>query len=198
MGVRGIFTRRRSKPDRDPPARVAEREVASAIVHGGTPIRPLYRGWVRGGRVAEGSRSSFQRKQKRGATPLCLALRPSCCLRVAIYMAGVRTLVTYVTKSSLVLVPVRIDLREVRPLFRNEILRKDGLYRARGLAGSTIDANLRIDVEHRVLRETCLILSRMNAVDRTNLNAGGVFGSDARLSNHICHFCVFLATADII
>src|SRR5712672_4446397 len=58
--------------DRDPPARVAEREVASAIVHGGTPIRPLFRGWVRGGSVTEGPRSNdcsnFQGKEKRGVT----------------------------------------------------------------------------------------------------------------------------------
>src|SRR5436190_15270342 len=44
--------------DRDPPASVAEREVASAI--GPRKARPFARStvvWVRGGRVAEGSRS---------------------------------------------------------------------------------------------------------------------------------------------
>src|SRR5438045_1934994 len=41
---------------RDPPARVAEREVASAIGPQGHAHSPAPRGWVRGGRVAEGSR----------------------------------------------------------------------------------------------------------------------------------------------
>src|SRR6266536_1599481 len=59
---------------RDPPARVAEREVASAIGPQGHAHSPAPRGWVRGGRVAEGSRATHRilcKEQKRGVTPLC-------------------------------------------------------------------------------------------------------------------------------
>src|SRR5207253_871873 len=61
---------------RDPPARVAEREVASAIGPRRHAHSPAPRGWVRGGRVAEGFRATrrtifFSKEQKRGVTPLC-------------------------------------------------------------------------------------------------------------------------------
>src|SRR3989442_3890345 len=59
---------------RDPPARVAEREVASAIGPQGHAHSPAPRGWVRGGRVAEGSRATrrkFFKEQKKGVTPPC-------------------------------------------------------------------------------------------------------------------------------
>src|SRR6266851_8925808 len=58
---------------RDPPACVAEREVASAIGPQGHAHSPAPRGWVRGGRVAEGSRATRRKflKNKKGA------LRPS-------------------------------------------------------------------------------------------------------------------------
>src|SRR5882672_4988523 len=54
---------------RDPPARVAEREVASAIGPQGHAHSPAPRGWVRGGRVAEGSRMTRRKflKNKKGA-----------------------------------------------------------------------------------------------------------------------------------
>ncbi len=69
---------------RDPPARVAEREVASAIVHGGTPIRPLCRGWVRGGREAEGSRRISQRTKG--------ALRPFVAVHAARFDVWMKTI----------------------------------------------------------------------------------------------------------
>src|SRR5437870_7525751 len=65
---------------RDPPARVAEREVASAIGPRRHAHSPAPRGWVRGGRVAEGSRvihRKFSKEQKRGVTPLCCRCRPN-------------------------------------------------------------------------------------------------------------------------
>src|ERR1044072_9171617 len=58
---------------RDPPASVAEREVASAI--GPRKARPFARStvvWVRGGRVAEGFRSGrlvVRDQKKEGGTP---------------------------------------------------------------------------------------------------------------------------------
>src|SRR6266498_1144613 len=78
--------RRRStfgqETDRDPPASVAEREVASAI--GPRKARPFARStvvWVRGGRVAEGSRSvaCFSMiKKKRAVRPLGQLLLSIC------------------------------------------------------------------------------------------------------------------------
>jgi len=56
-------------PSRPSGSRCREREVASAIVHGGTPIRPLFRGWVRGGRDTEGSRSTGRSRFSKNPCP---------------------------------------------------------------------------------------------------------------------------------
>src|SRR5712671_5177278 len=55
-------------------------------VHGGTPIRQLFRGWVRGGSVTEGSRSrgcSNVKETKKGA------LRPFVCLAAVLLWPSV-------------------------------------------------------------------------------------------------------------
>src|SRR5438552_11166788 len=107
------------------------------------------------------------RKRKRGVTPPL----PSGSIAVldGIYFRIISNLVSGVTKISRrpILVPVRVDRRVLRPFLGHEVGWKDRLHRARGLAGSTIDANFRVDVEHRVRREIRLILPGMDAVDGT-------------------------------
>jgi hypothetical protein len=75
-----IRTAARSRPSG---TRCREREVASAIVDGGTPIRPLFRRWVRGGHVTEGPRSNgcsqIFKENKKGALRPLVCLSANCC-----------------------------------------------------------------------------------------------------------------------
>jgi hypothetical protein len=73
----------------------------------------------------------------------------------------------------------------MRPLLGNEVGREDRLDRARRLARSAVDADVRVDVQQRLLLEIRLVLARVDAVDRADLDAGGVLGVDARLSNYV-------------
>src|SRR6266849_6284447 len=98
------------------------------------------------------------------------------------------TLVTSVTNHNpLLLEPVCVDTNVVLPLLRDKILRENCLHRARRLASSTIDAHFRIDLEHRHLGETRLILSRVDAIDGTHFHARCVLHPDAWLSDDVRH-----------
>src|SRR3990170_2319819 len=87
----------------------------------------------------------------------------------------------------LVLVVVGVPLRELGPLLRQIFQHEDGGHRTDGDAGAAVDALLRVDVEHRLLLKVGLILAGMDAVHRADIDAGGVLGSDAGLSNHVGH-----------
>jgi len=80
----------------------------------------------------------------------------------------------------------------MRPLFRDEILREDRLHGACGLARAAVDADFGVDVQHLGRLEVVLVLPRVDAIDRANLDARGVLGADARLSDYVGHFRVFL------
>src|SRR6476469_9260551 len=60
-------------------------------------------------------------------------------------------------------------------------------HRARRHARAAVDALLRVDVEHRHRRELRLVLARMDAVDRADIDARGVFGADARIGDDEGH-----------
>ena len=77
-----------------------------------------------------------------------------------------------------------VDLREILPFLRQIAIEKDCLYWADEHALLTLDADIRVDI---VLR---LLGCRMNAVDRTDLDAGAVLHLDARLSDDIRHSAV--------
>ena len=74
-----------------------------------------------------------------------------------------------------------------RPFFRQIIEREDSGHWADRHAGAAVDALYRIDVEQLSLGVVGLVFFGMNAIDRTRVHASGVFGSDARLCNHIGH-----------
>src|ERR1039457_6794056 len=80
---------------------------------------------------------------------------------------------------------VGVYLLVVFPLLRDGFFREDGLYGAYGLAVAALDARVRVDVEHRRFGEPFLFLLRMDAVDRTDLDAGGVLRSDAWLGDDV-------------
>src|SRR5690242_12207815 len=76
---------------------------------------------------------------------------------------------------------VGVDLDEIAPLLRDLVFGKDRVHRAGIDAGAAVDALVRVDVVHvrRVVR--------VNTVDRANLDAGGVFYVDTRLSDDVSH-----------
>jgi hypothetical protein len=64
-------------------------------------------------------------------------------------------------------------------LGRHVFFREDGSHGALGLAGSAVDAFIRVNVE--------LIIPFIYTVDRAHVDAGPVLHPDARLDNHISH-----------
>src|SRR6266542_1714867 len=71
------------------------------------------------------------------------------------------------------------------PLLRDRLLREDRRHRAGGLAVAALDADVRIDVEHFGRLELFLVLTRMDAVDRTHVHAGRVLRADAGLRDDV-------------
>src|SRR5262245_62241873 len=63
----------------------------------------------------------------------------------------------------------------------------DGRDRARRHAGAAIDALIRMDVQHRRLRELGLVLARVDAVHRADVDAGGVLRFNARVGDDERH-----------
>src|SRR6266446_5882565 len=82
---------------------------------------------------------------------------------------------------------LRIPLRVLFPLFRQIVEREDGRDRAHGHAGAAVDALHGIDIQHLLGCELVGVLLGMNAIHRTGVNTGGVFGSDAGLGNYVGH-----------
>ncbi len=80
-----------------------------------------------------------------------------------------------------------IDLGEVCPFVWKIIGGKDGGNRARRHASSAINALNWIDVQLWLCAEGWFILPRVNAIHGTGIYASGIFGSDAGLSNDVCH-----------
>src|SRR5438105_1719351 len=82
----------------------------------------------------------------------------------------------------LVLVPEGIDLREHLRRFGNVVLGEDGRDGAGRLAGTAVDALVGVDVEDLVL-----VTVVVDAVDRTDVNAGPVFRTDAGFGDGVRH-----------
>src|SRR6266481_2798084 len=84
-------------------------------------------------------------------------------------------------------VPIGVDGGEALPLFRQVFQGKNGGYRANRNAGATIDAFRRVDIQLLFAVELRLILARVDAVDRADIHARGVFCANARLCDHVSH-----------
>ena len=82
--------------------------------------------------------------------------------------------------QALLLKVVSVDLDESAPLFRDFVLRVDGIDWARVNARSAVDAFVGID---EVL-VGCIV--RVDAIHRADLHAGGILESDARLGDGVC------------
>src|SRR6185503_6443539 len=94
----------------------------------------------------------------------------------------------------MIFIPICIDLDVLLPLVGNEVSRKDRRDGTGRLTGAAVDADVRIDVQHVEVTEVRLVLAWMDTVDRTDVDAGGVFRVDAGLGNYVRHFGVILRT----
>jgi hypothetical protein len=83
--------------------------------------------------------------------------------------------------AGLLLEIVRVDLQVLGPLFGQVVLEEDRFNRTDLGANPAVNAFIRINEIH--LR----VIVRMNAVNRADFDAGGVFGSNTRLCNYIGH-----------
>jgi hypothetical protein len=95
--------------------------------------------------------------------------------------AGQARIITVCSRST------GVDLGVVLPLLRQLIVGEDRIDRAHLDAGVAVDALLGVDEQLAHIGETGLILGRVNAVNRTNLDAREVLHVDARLGDHIGH-----------
>lgn len=84
-------------------------------------------------------------------------------------------------------VVVQVDLDVLFPLSREVFLGEDGFDWAFVDAEATVDAGARVDVELGGGGELFFVFGRVDAVDGADIDAGGVFGSDARLSDDVGH-----------
>src|SRR5689334_6431254 len=82
---------------------------------------------------------------------------------------------------------VRVLLDITRPLLRSLVEGKNRLDRTGRYTRAAIDAFVGVNIEHLSGGERRLVLSRVDAVHRTNIHARGVFRADAGLTNNIRH-----------
>jgi hypothetical protein len=95
---------------------------------------------------------------------------------------------------SLIVLCVQID--ETGPFLGSFIEREDRLDRTRRDARTTVDALVRMNVEHLRGLERGLVFARVNAIDRAHVNACGVFGADAGLRDDVGHYTIFMRPAN--
>src|ERR1700730_1463437 len=82
---------------------------------------------------------------------------------------------------------VGVDLDVLLPLVGQLVLSEARVHRARLDAGVAVDALLGVDVQLRLVVEPGLLLGRVDAIDRANLDARQILRSDTRLRDHIRH-----------
>jgi hypothetical protein len=87
---------------------------------------------------------------------------------------------------------IGIHLYEVPPLLRGIIFGEDCLDGACRLARATIDALIRVNVEHLGPLESILVLARVDAVYGANVNACRVLRPDAGFCNNVRHLSLSL------
>src|ERR1700692_470180 len=86
----------------------------------------------------------------------------------------------------------RIPLGIFLPLFRQVVQREDGRDWTHGNASATVDAFHGINVEHLFRPELVGVFLGMNAIHRTGIDTGGVFGPNAGLGNDVGHKILLL------
>src|SRR5580704_12861515 len=90
-------------------------------------------------------------------------------------------------RELLLRVKVRVDRRVTLPLLRTVFERENCGNRANRHTSTAVDTLRGIDEELLHAFMLGLILARVDAVDRADVNARSVFCADAGLGSHICH-----------
>src|SRR4051794_41005028 len=93
--------------------------------------------------------------------------------------------------TRLLLEVLRGDRDVVLPLVGRLVQREDRLDGTRRHAGPAVNALVGVDVEHLGRSELWLVLPRMDAVNRANVDASRVLRPDARLADDIRHALSF-------
>ena len=91
------------------------------------------------------------------------------------------------TNEKLLLVILRVDLDIILPFFRDIFFGEDRLHWADSRARAAIDARGGIDVKLGNTGKIALVLTRMDAIDRADLEAVAGFGIYARLCDNKWH-----------
>src|SRR6516164_5533019 len=76
---------------------------------------------------------------------------------------------------------------EISPFRRRFVEGEDGVDRARRNAGAAVDALVGMNIKHLSRRVVGLVLARMNTIHGTDVHAGGILGSHARLADDVRH-----------
>jgi hypothetical protein len=84
------------------------------------------------------------------------------------------------------------------PLFRSRRLLKNGCNWTGRLASAAIYTLIRVDIKLLSLIKTFLILRRVDAVNRADIDARCIFDANAGLSNHISHGLNILLLARLL
>src|SRR5262245_10256808 len=87
---------------------------------------------------------------------------------------------------------IGVDLNIMFPLIRNVFVAVDRFDRAGGLASAAINALVRMDKKHLGGFELRLILPRMDAIHRADVNTRRILRADARFANYINSHYAFL------
>jgi hypothetical protein len=82
---------------------------------------------------------------------------------------------------------VGVHRRESLPLLGQIVFGKDSLNRTSRLASSTINAFIRMNIEHLRGLEVPLVFSGVYAINRANVNASSVFRSNTGFRYYIGH-----------
>lgn len=83
----------------------------------------------------------------------------------------------------------------ILPLFRYIFIPENSFHRASRLTGPAINTFIRMYIKLSSFFKIRFVLARMNAINRTNFDASGIFSADARFTNDVnCHYLSFLET----
>jgi len=83
--------------------------------------------------------------------------------------------------------PFGVDFDVFVPFFGEVFFGEDGLNGAFVDAEAAVDAGFGIDVEHLEVGVFFVVFGGLDAIHGADINTGGVFGSDARFSDHMRH-----------
>jgi hypothetical protein len=89
--------------------------------------------------------------------------------------------------STLFRVPVRVNRCKVSPLLRQIFQGKDRCHRADRDAGAAVNAFHGTDIQLRLGLECRFIFPRVDAIDRADIDACRVLGSDTGLCDYVRH-----------